>query len=396
MDENEDMGRKKEFSDDAEVGQEFESKEPLVHISKAGWHVPPYDALGELEKQSEPTAGTAPSEAGAPSFADRYRKGADFDAVTYARENRQEMPQEKPFGVVRQIWRAIYPALIYIFGAAFVAGIVAAILAAVVMVREGIIPTDTFALTEMSMEILAQYMMPMMLAGHIAVLAAYIPMWRATQRRYKLWSGGRINVVTGLILTAFSLCVYFALSYAVSLARMAGAFGSYDVIETSLTNGSVLMQALTIGLSGPIVEELCFRGITQNRLSNMNRMLAVLIQAVLFGVAHMNWLQGLYAFVFGFILGYLYTEFRTIIVPIIGHIVFNMANVVLAALLGGAETSAVEEPITPATVVTLIVLILIASGAAFGLFKVLMKRRPPRLAAEAVAAETDGYAEPWE
>lgn len=390
MDEREELGRKDEFSSDADVGQEFESMEPLSHISEAGWHVPAYDALGEVEKQAQP------EEKAAPNFADRYSKSSGFDAVAYARDHRQEAPQEPPYGVVRQIWRAIYPALIYLVGSLVVTMLVAIIVAIFIIMQRGV-QADSAEMFDVLWDMLTEHAMLLMFVGHIAVLAIYLPIWKKTKQRYTLWNGGKIDGGTALLLVFFSICVYFALSFLVGLVRMAGAFESYDAIETSLTNGSVLMQALAIGLSGPIVEELCFRGITQNRLSNLNRMLAVFIQAVLFGVAHMNWLQGMYAFIFGFILGYLYTEFRTLIVPIIGHITFNMTNVVLAALSSGADTSAVaEEPLSTAAYITVAVIIAIASAASFALFRALMARVPSRRALAGARRGAGGEIEPWE
>ena len=59
-------------------------------------------------------------------------------------------------------------------------------------------------------------------------------------------------------------------------------------------------------LLGPICEELIFRGVTL-RLARkaLPFWFANLFQAVLFGIYHMNWIQGIYAFAFGILLGYI-------------------------------------------------------------------------------------------
>ena len=51
---------------------------------------------------------------------------------------------------------------------------------------------------------------------------------------------------------------------------------------------------------------------------------ANLIQAVLFGVFHMNLVQGIYTAIFGFILGYFAERYHTLAVPMLLHALFNL------------------------------------------------------------------------
>ena len=55
---------------------------------------------------------------------------------------------------------------------------------------------------------------------------------------------------------------------------------------------------------GPVCEELVFRGVTMRLVRRALPFWAAnLMQAVLFGIFHMNWIQGIYAFVLGLVLG---------------------------------------------------------------------------------------------
>ena len=57
---------------------------------------------------------------------------------------------------------------------------------------------------------------------------------------------------------------------------------------------------------GPVCEELVFRGVTIRLVRRALPFWAAnLMQAVLFGIFHMNWIQGIYAFVLGLVLGWI-------------------------------------------------------------------------------------------
>ncbi|MBO5303032.1 MAG: CPBP family intramembrane metalloprotease [Lachnospiraceae bacterium] len=77
-------------------------------------------------------------------------------------------------------------------------------------------------------------------------------------------------------------------------------------------------------LLGPIGEELIFRGVT---LASAKRALpfwaANLFQALLFGVFHMNVIQGIYAFFVGLFMGYVCERGGSIYHSILLHILFN-------------------------------------------------------------------------
>jgi membrane protease YdiL (CAAX protease family) len=75
----------------------------------------------------------------------------------------------------------------------------------------------------------------------------------------------------------------------------------------------------------PISEELIFRGVTMRLAQRAFPFWAAnLIQAVLFGVFHMNPLQGCYAFALGLILGYICEKGGSIYHAILFHFLFNL------------------------------------------------------------------------
>lgn len=76
---------------------------------------------------------------------------------------------------------------------------------------------------------------------------------------------------------------------------------------------------------GPIAEELTFRGLTLHFTQKCTKRfwIANTLQALAFGVFHMNLIQGAYAFLLGLVMGFLYQRYQSLYVTIIFHIFFN-------------------------------------------------------------------------
>ena len=87
---------------------------------------------------------------------------------------------------------------------------------------------------------------------------------------------------------------------------------------------SIIMMIYSVCLA-PISEEMIFRGVTM-RIARRSFpfWVANLIQAVLFGIFHMNILQGIYAAVLGLFLGYVCEKGGSIYLAIVFHFLFNL------------------------------------------------------------------------
>ena len=79
-------------------------------------------------------------------------------------------------------------------------------------------------------------------------------------------------------------------------------------------------------LLGPVLEELCLRGVCFGFLekSNVKPFVMILISGILFGVMHMNLVQGIYASVLGFFLGFMRYKYRSLKITVVAHILFNL------------------------------------------------------------------------
>lgn len=106
------------------------------------------------------------------------------------------------------------------------------------------------------------------------------------------------------------------------------------LIETAgYADASTILIIYSVILA-PIVEEIVFRGLTfRYARYALPFWLANIWQALLFGVMHMNLMQGIYAFVIGLFLGFICHRGRGIKYSIPVHIVFNIIGTMYSGLI---------------------------------------------------------------
>lgn len=130
--------------------------------------------------------------------------------------------------------------------------------------------------------------------------------------------------VIGTLLTAVISALLLS-----ALKKMPGAreiLENFNLLNDVLTGeGAPLWQGLlSISLFGPIAEELLMRGIVLGAFKDrLKPHLAVFLSAVIFGIMHLNLIQGVYATALGLLLGYLYLYTKNLLYPILMHIVVN-------------------------------------------------------------------------
>lgn len=137
------------------------------------------------------------------------------------------------------------------------------------------------------------------------------------------------KLILGIVLLTPGL--QYATTYLINFISMLRPqwLRSYEsLMETAgLTDVSLILACYAVVL-GPISEELIYRGVT---LSYAKKELpfwaANLTQSILFGVYHMNILQGIYAFFIGLFLGFVCHKTKSIFPSMLLHICFNLWGV---------------------------------------------------------------------
>ena len=112
-------------------------------------------------------------------------------------------------------------------------------------------------------------------------------------------------------------------------------------ISNTLSTGSMLLNALFVGILFPILEELLFRKLLCNRLLPLGERQAIIISAVIFGFIHGNIFQFAYAFLIGLVFGYVYVKTGKLIYTIIFHCAINLFTGVFATY--ATSSPAIDE-----------------------------------------------------
>ena len=106
---------------------------------------------------------------------------------------------------------------------------------------------------------------------------------------------------------------------------------SYETFNTEMgafENGDYIWMLLEVSIIGPMVEELLFRGLVFHFVERDTGKegVAIFISALLFGIWHGIFVQGVYTFLIGLVLGYLYAKTRKLIWPFLVHLVNNFSG----------------------------------------------------------------------
>lgn len=132
---------------------------------------------------------------------------------------------------------------------------------------------------------------------------------------------------------AFNIFVALALTYVVRYTPVKTLLPGYEKVSVSLFSGNKFWMILSICIVVPVFEEIFFRGLLFNELKkNMPLVLAIILQAGIFGLFHMNWIQGSYAFILGVISSLLLVWTRSMWASIIMHMFFNTTSVILNSM----------------------------------------------------------------
>ncbi|MGN1036601.1 MAG: lysostaphin resistance A-like protein [Ruminococcus sp.] len=124
-----------------------------------------------------------------------------------------------------------------------------------------------------------------------------------------------------------------------------------DMVEIS-GMGTNFLMLISASCLAPISEELLCRGITLMYFrKSVPFWLANTIQALIFGIMHMNWVQGTYAFLIGLILGYAVKKYNSIIPSIMIHFFVNTV---------ASTITAVMFAFIPVNIVCIVVMIIIS------------------------------------
>lgn len=139
---------------------------------------------------------------------------------------------------------------------------------------------------------------------------------------------GIVIVVSGMV-----LCVL--VNALLEISRLAELFPGYHQAMEQLYIPSLGMQTVAAGIVIPVVEELMFRGLGFSRIRDSKGFfLSAFVSSLFFAIYHGNVVQGVYAFLLGMVMCFFYERYKTILAPILFHIVANLTSIYITAIFG--------------------------------------------------------------
>lgn len=182
----------------------------------------------------------------------------------------------------------------------------------------------------------------------LAMLPSARPVLREAKKRMALSHLRRERPRNYIIALLVSCCAVLGLNLLFDLTGIIDNSAAYQAVAAGQLSASLAVGLICYGIISPLAEELVFRGIVYNELKRSYRLpLAMLISALLFGLYHMNPVQGGYGFIMGLLLAYLYGYFGSFLWPVLVHMLANS----LAYILSNTSLSTTVIRSWPAAIV---------------------------------------------
>lgn len=162
----------------------------------------------------------------------------------------------------------------------------------------------------------------------IITMIIFIPLFYMFYKKYK--NENNFKLKDTFIPIVFGMTI--SLIYNISLYNLNQYIHFTNIFE--LNSLPLIVQIVSSGICGPIIEELIFRGIIYNKLKTSNKpMTSIILTSVIFSIVHFNIIECIYTFGISFILIYLYEKYKTLKAPIIMHMALNITIILILPLI---------------------------------------------------------------
>lgn len=137
------------------------------------------------------------------------------------------------------------------------------------------------------------------------------------------------------LIVGFGITAGIAVNNILILSNIRSISLSFQSTSEALYSAPLAVQILCLGIIVPILEEWLYRGVIFRRLRDYgNWKRAMIVSALIFGLAHANLVQFIYGFVFGLALSWIYEKQNTLKAPILLHCTINVVSVLMTATDG--------------------------------------------------------------
>lgn len=233
---------------------------------------------------------------------------------------------------LERVWHLITPELVY-FAVCYLVELAAGIYLGYSMMDDYIkdMTLDVDGFTEALLAILTEYAV---LLQSIAALAAIFFLVRMYFNDYKkrrfVFDKRSLRFKDWLFLIPAGVLASLAGNMLMNLSDLATLSEGFQSSQELLFSGPFIIQLVGIGVILPVCEELIYRGLIYMRMRQyLNVNMAIVVSALLFAIFHGNLVQGIYAFLLGILLAFVYEKYGSLKAPALLHISANMLSLAL-------------------------------------------------------------------
>lgn len=200
---------------------------------------------------------------------------------------------------------------------------------------------------QLIIEGMMKYTLPIIIITNVITLGMIMLYFLGRKDKFvKYIQFKKIKIIDSLLIVIFgtfiSILLTAGLYYTERLLPIEHAMNKYNELMSGMFKGDLVILLITVVVIAPLFEEIILRGIILNDfIKTVPVWLAIFIQAFIFGLMHMNIIQGSYAFVIGIILGIVYLKYQSIWAPILLHFAFNLMGVIMDNLFMGIEMESI-------------------------------------------------------
>lgn len=237
-------------------------------------------------------------------------------------------------------WRCVTPVLVSLI----LQNVVSTAVMLVYYVKQGFFGKTGISIDELGSQMISSAIQDMnvlnfiaLMAGDIILIPVFWYMIRKDLAQDRVLGCGKdhekVPPVLYAILIAAGAVSCLAASNMISMSGLVKASESYSSAANVMYSTGIWPELIGLGILAPAAEEMLFRGLVYRRFKEFNSVIASMIWAsLMFAMLHGNLVQGIYAFIMGFLLCYIYERYGSLKAPVVMHIASNVVAVI------GSET----------------------------------------------------------
>ncbi|WP_026477319.1 CPBP family intramembrane glutamic endopeptidase [Alkaliphilus transvaalensis] len=263
-------------------------------------------------------------------------------------------------------WIALYLGVYFIFQIVYV--FVAAIVMSIkIVVQEPDLTPDLIAEKTEPM-IMGQLPMSIIVSSIVAFGVYYLISKGRKQDFFQTCQFRKISLKSALSFVPAGVGLVFINGFLLGILNktelLDNAFSKHVELMGQLLGGNTVVVFLSVAIAAPFIEEIIFRGLILKELrKSMSLKWAIFIQALLFGLYHMQLVQGIYTFFMGILLGLVCVWLKSIWPAIILHLFNNLTSMLLS------RTDALDGVLDTLSIPLVMISGLVVAGVTYHTYK---------------------------